>query len=373
MPFGVFDVLGGAQRQIQGIAPILERRGVRTSIVTRGSSAGTAAHERRPGLDVYRVPVPRSRAGAALAYTALGTGVVARLRPDLIHAHQLISPTTIGILAGAALGVPVVAKVLSAGPNGDLDKVLRNGFGRKRLEAIKKRVSVFICLSEDVARELLANGVPPEKMRRVPNGVDLDRFRPPSGDERAAVRRRLGIPLDAPVLLYCGRFAPVKRLDVLLQAVRDIPVHLLLVGEGTEARSLGQSARSAGWAGRLHIHPAVEDTAPLYRAADVYVSASSTEGMSGSVLEAMATGLPVAAAPASGMSEVLGTEAGVLADDFSAAALASALRRLDDAEERARLGAAGRRRAAARYGLEATADLLISLYAELCPERAGRL
>jgi glycosyltransferase involved in cell wall biosynthesis len=366
MPIGLYDGLGGAQRQVQDLGPLLERRGVRTAVVTRLVTPRSPRYERQPGLHVYRVPVPPGHAAASVAYTALGAGVVARFRPDVIHAHQLLSPTTIGLLAGEAVRVPVVATVLSTGPGGDVSRLLGNGLGAQRLRAIVSRVSMFICIADEIEQELLEHGVPPERMRRIPNGVDLAWFRPPAEGERERLRAQLGIPADATVALYCGRLAPVKRLHVLLDAVRDSQVHVLLVGEGSEEPRLREQARSRELAGRVHFHPKVEDTAPLFRAADVYASASEAEGMSISVLEAMASALPVATAPASGMSELLGGVGGVLARDPSAAALAAALGALaDDPARREAAGRAARARVSERWSLDNTADMLVALYEEL--------
>jgi glycosyltransferase involved in cell wall biosynthesis len=113
----------------------------------------------------------------------------------------------------------------------------------------------------------------------------------------------------------------------------------------------------------VEIRDAVDDTAPIYRAADLYISASTTEGMSGSVLEAMATGLPVAASPASGMAELVRPDTGVMAEDPSADALGQAARALlADPARRARAGATARDHATSRYSLESTADRMVELY-----------
>jgi starch synthase len=110
----------------------------------------------------------------------------------------------------------------------------------------------------------------------------------------------------------------------------------------------------------------VDETAPLYRAADLYLSASEAEGMSGSVLEAMSCGLTVVAAPAPGMSELLGGGRGVLTGDRSPGAFAATIGRLAaDPAERARIGAAARQRVLERYSIEAVADQLLALYREV--------
>lgn len=362
-------ILGGAQRQVQRLGPLLARRGVGVSVVTR-RPPGTPAREREPGVDVHRLRVPAQPALASLVYVGRGAAATIRERPDVIHVHDVLSPGTIGLVAGARLGVPVVAKILSTGRGGDVDRLLHKPFGARRLRLISNRFAAFVCLSAEVEQELVGHDVPPERMFRIPNGVDVQHFSPPSDAERLSARRRLDIPDGAVVTLYCGRMAPVKRLDVLLDAFRGAPGHLLIAGDGSEQPEVRRLAASAELTGRVHVLSTVDDPAPLYRAADLYVSASVTEGMSGSVLEAMSSGLPVAASPASGMAELVTPATGVLASDVSAAALRRSICTLaGDQSLRATLGAAARTLICASYSLELTADRLATLYRSLLAAR----
>ncbi len=358
-------VLGGAQTQVQQLGPLFARRGVRTVVLTR-RVPGTPAVEHADGLLVRRLWVPEQSAAASLAYTAQGVAGVLRSRPHVVHAHDLLSPASIGLLSASLLRVPVVALVASTGPGGDVDRLLHKPMGARRLRRIVGQVAAFHTLADEVEAELRQHGVPPERLWRIPNGVDTDRFRPASGDERVVVRERLGIPAGAVVSMYCGRFAPVKRLDVLLAAFRAAPGHLVLVGNGSEHDRVLALARQDELAGRVHVLPAVDDPAPLLRAADLYVSASSTEGMSNSVLEAMASGLPIAASPASGMSEIVTGATGALAADTGPAGLRAAIAAIaGDPRLREQRGAAARELIVSRYSLATTADRLVALYRRL--------
>ncbi len=359
-------VLGGAQRQVQRLGPLLEQRGVAGTVITR-RPPGTPRRAREPGLDVLRIPAPAGAGVASAAYSVGGIAALARLRPDVIHVYDLLSPGTIALAGGGITGAPVVAKVLSEGHGGDVDRLLHKPLGARRLALEARRFAAFICLSGDVERELTSHGVPRERLRRIPNGVDSAAFRPPRDDaERAALRAGLGVPGDGLLSLYCGRFADVKQVDVLVAAFRDAPGRLLLVGNGSETGHLRGLAADPALGGRVVVRDAVEDPAPLYRAADLYLSASGTEGMSGSVLEAMASGLPVVAAAASGMDELLGSGCGVQLPQASPAGIAEAVAALDaDPGRRAGLAAAALARVQASYALDAVADRLVALYEEV--------
>lgn len=358
-------VLGGAQTQVQQLGRLFARRGVQTVVITR-RVPGTPGVEREDGLLIRRLWVPEQPAAASLAYMTQGVAGVLRARPHVIHVHDLLSPATIGLLSASILRAPVVALVASTGPGGDIDRLLHKPAGARRLRRIVRDVSAFHTLADEVEAELEQHGAPPQRLWRIPNGVDTERFTPAVGEERDAARQRLGLPADAVVSVYCGRFAPVKRLDVLLEAFRHAPGHLLLIGNGSEEERVRAQAQQEGLAGRVHVHLAVTDPAPLLRAADLYVSASSTEGMSNSVLEAMASGLPVAASPASGMSEIVSVTTGALAADLGAGSLGAAIATLaGDGGLRAQRGAAARELIVSRYSLESTADLLVALYRRL--------
>jgi glycosyltransferase involved in cell wall biosynthesis len=364
-------VLGGAQRQVERLGAPLAQRGVEVSVVTR-RRPDTPAREVRDALDIRRVGRPiDSRALGSLQYSSLGAFTAARLRPDVIHAHDLLSSSTAALLASRGGSPPVVAKVLSAGLGGDIDRLLRKPFGERRLRTMAHRFRAFIALSDEVEAELAEHGVSRERIRRIPNGVDTTAFAPVSADERSRERAALCVGEDELVALYAGRFYETKHVDVLIEAARRSPVRLLVYGEGPTDEALRRLAADPALGGRVRIERPVRETAPLMRAADLYVSASEAEGMSGSVLEAMASGLTVVAAPAPGMTELLGEGTGVLTGGRDPAAFASVLDRLATSPgERERVGAAARERVLERYSIEAVADRLVELYRELAPHAA---
>ncbi len=360
-------VLGGAQRQLERLGPRLRRRGVTATVLSR-RPPGTAAREGVATLDVRRLYTPATPAAASIAYSLGAAAALIRLRPDVIHVHGLLSPATAALLGGAAQRTPVVAKALSSGPEGDIHSLLRKPLGRMRLREIGRRFAAFIALSQETERELIEFGIPADRIVRIPNGVDVESFRPPWAGEREELRRALGLAPDEPVALYCGRFAPPKRVALLIEGFRSVGTgSLLLVGSGPEEKRLRELAAAPELEGRVLVRSATADTRELYRAADLYLSASIQEGLSGSALEAMASGLCVAAVPASGMRELLAGGAGVLlpesGDPRELGAEVDGL--LADPARRARLGSAARARVSTDYSLESVADRLVELYARV--------
>jgi UDP-glucose:(heptosyl)LPS alpha-1,3-glucosyltransferase len=237
--------------------------------------------------------------------------------------------------------------------------------------------SLFIAVSQRVAIDLeRLHGVPPDRIRTIHNGVDVDHF-----DSRrqaaagAALRRRLGIDADEVVVIVVAHNQRLKGVHVVSQAVRrlrgeGLPVRLVICGTPqTESRGRRATAEGVIHAG------SVGDTAPFYAAADIAVQASFYDACSLATLESLASGLPVVTTSANGAVELItpGIDGIVLDDPADAAALTEALRALTvDRLRRAFLGRAARRLAAARASAQ-TFAAVVGVYAEVLAAKARPL
>lgn len=356
--------MGGAEIQLGQVSRRLADRGYTVSILTRRLD-DSPTFSKDDGVAVHRIDVSGSKPVASLRFTAGALRLLARLRPDVVHAHELLSPTTTALAYKALSRVPVVAKVLRGGGLGDVEKLSASRNGRLRLAWIRQGVDGFAVISGEIDGELARNGVPLERRHRIPNGVDVDRYRPYEGD-RSALRRKLGLP-DGPVALFAGRLRPEKRPDALVglwPAVRAaVPgATLVIAGEGPLADALA-ARRPEGvmLVGRCH------DMVPWLQAADVFALPSSTEGLSNALLEAMACGLAPVATPVGGAVDLLadGT-CGWLAHMDAGRRFQSALiLGLSGRAEAASKRGAARRRIVERYSLTGTVDRLDALYGSL--------
>jgi glycosyltransferase involved in cell wall biosynthesis len=214
---------------------------------------------------------------------------------------------------------------------------------------------VTVFLTEQLARTALA-GAPFMRQagyRVIPNGVDCDLFHP---DEAAglAFRRRHALG-DGPVLLGVGALEIEKRWDLLLDSVARLAPPappLVLCGTGALEESLRAHADRLGLDVRFLGQIDSEELVGAYNAATCVVHARPDEVFALSLIEALACGRPVVAAGGGGTPELLG-EAGVVAPPADPAAFACALGDLlGDAERRAGLAVAARRRALERYSVE---------------------
>jgi glycosyltransferase involved in cell wall biosynthesis len=183
--------------------------------------------------------------------------------------------------------------------------------------------------------------LPEDRLRYVPNGIDLARFAP---------RRREGAPGEDPVIGTVAALRNEKNLARLLRAFRLLPegrgARLVIVGDGPERAGLERLAAELGLGGRVRFTGQVDDPARLYAGFDIFALSSDTEQMPLSVLEAMAAGLPVAATDVGDVRDMLAAENTPFVAPCDEAALAERMRRLlDDPALRAGIGAANRARA----------------------------
>jgi colanic acid/amylovoran biosynthesis glycosyltransferase len=340
------------------------------------------AHHRRPQTEtalgeglVATEALPRplallQRGGYRVARVALPAGVaelagyLQERQARVLHYHFL---TDARFLLGLArrTGLPAVASAY--GYDVTQFPARGRGLGRRYLRPVFDRVDRVLAMSDDMRRDLLAIGCPEAKIDVHYYGVPTTRFR------HAARRYDHDGPL---VVLCCGRLERYKGQHLVLEALARLDraghrdVRLVFVGDGGARAALERTAAEAGWRGDRvvfagHVPHASAALVEHYRAADVFVLASMTlgdlkEGIPGTIVEAMAAGLPVVATRHAGIPAVIESgRDGLLVDERDVDALAGALHDLlTDPAQRARLGRAAAHRAARELDLRAcTADL----------------
>lgn len=359
---------GGTEKLVQALCPLLADRGVELTIVSRPYRSHAPE---TPGATVIHSATRRGKIPAALTYVQSVLRSARQVRPQVIHAQSLLSPTSAAILAGRRLGVPVVATVHGGGTGGEIDRLgrLRRG-GSARLRFIRRGVDRFVVISDEIDRELASFGVRSEVRHVIPNGVDTTRFRPPEVEDRQAARSRHEL-VGEPTAVYVGRVVEGKGVDTLLDAFGDVrdqvpDARLLVVGDG-DLRAGLEAVAGPG----VHFVGGVADVARELWASDVFVLPSLAEGLPLSLLEAMACERAVVSTDVGAAREVVG-DAGRIVPPGDRSALSSALTELlADPELRRRMGTRGRRRVLEGYDLRQTADRLASLYEEVASGSAA--
>jgi glycosyltransferase involved in cell wall biosynthesis len=363
-----YPLQSGAERQALEQGAELARRGHVVQVVTR-HVGHLDDEETIRGVRVHRCLRVHDRSRLFTAsFLSQVVRALRRLRGeiDLVQTHQALWEAAGTGLARPWLGgIPTVVQPASSGPYGEAEELARTR-GRAILRRLILANMHFVAISRDIEDQWRALGVPSDRLTRIASGVDTSRFHP--GPVEPGVEADLP---PRPRFLFTGRFHPQKNLPMLLEAwtrvVREAPAHLILLGWGPERAALEVLIEERGLAPFVHVREAVEDPAPYLRAADAFVLPSVAEGMSNSLLEAMASGLPCLASRIGGNDDLVAdARTGLLLPpDRPDAWAEAALRLIRDPALAAAWGTAGLERIRSEFAIERVMDRFEALYRRL--------
>lgn len=384
--------LGGGETHIRRLGAALVRAGDAATVVTRRADPAWPAEETLDGLRVLRVGSPGpARAGK---YRMLPAAFRAAWRELARHDVLVVRGTRVlglpGLLAARACERPVV---LQPEINGELrgeaftwGKPWERGVvGAAVRGAVAARnwllrdADGFVAMSRQIQDEICAAGIPRERIRLLPHGVDVERFRPAEPPERQALRARLGLP-DGVLAVYSGRLLSGKGLETLVDAMASpaLPeaLRLVLLGSGEGQLDVEPELRrrvsERGLAARVLFAGRVDDVADHLRAADLFVFPSLFEALGIALVEAAACGLPAVASRTGGIVDVVDHDrSGLLIAPGSIEALAAALARLAaDPGRRAAMGREARGVAVSRFDERDVLERYRALFREVAAPRA---
>jgi sugar transferase (PEP-CTERM/EpsH1 system associated) len=290
-----------------------------------------------------------------------------RERPHIVHTHAW-GTLLEGLIAARLARVPIVVH----GEHGTLQlHVWQRGCQRYAWSRVDRLLSVSSRLAERMAREV---GFPLNRIQTLRNGVDLSRF---AGHiSQAEARRALNLPAEGAVVGAVGRLVPVKDHLGLLETVallgRDgLRPLIVIAGDGPLRGDIENRAAALGINHQIRLLGHRQDIDTVLAALDIFVLPSRSEGLSNTILEAMAAGVPVVATRVGGADEMVEDGAtGILVPPASPQLLAPALARLlQDSGLRLAMGRAGRARVEREFDLLETVRQYEALYADLALKR----
>jgi D-inositol-3-phosphate glycosyltransferase len=382
---------GGLNVYVVEVAKQLARRGIEVEIFTRAVCPDALpVVELAPGVLVRNVVAgpfeeldKNSLPGQICPFTFGVLRTEAAFAPgryDLLHAHYWLSGQ-VAAVAAERWGVPLIQSMHTLGKvknlalaRGDCAEPEARIRGEGEVIAAADRL---VANTATEARQLVElYGADPRRVTTVSPGVDLSLFSPGSV---AAARARLGLPLDAVVLVFAGRIQPLKGPDVVLHAAAELlrsspaladRLVVVFVG-GPSGSEVGAPGRLDGLAAALGISGCVRQEPPCpqreladwYRAATIVLVPSHSESFGLVALEAQACGTPVVAAAVGGLrTVVLDGSSGVLVDGHDPCVWARELEKLIGSPGRLASLSLGAIEHASAFGWPATADELIGVY-----------
>lgn len=349
---------GGTERLVIELATRLHGQ-TPTAVCCLDDEGAWAAEVEARGVRVHALHRPPG------FHPSLGRAVAAvarQHRATVIHAHHYSPFVYAACTRLAGLRTPIVftehGRLSDAGPSGK--RRLANRF-------LRRLAARSFGVSNDVRLHIVAEGFDPDRVGVIYNGIDVGPAPMPA--LRTEVRASLGVDDGTLVLATIARLDPVKDLGVLLDAVRaaaDVPLLLLVIGDGSEKTALEAQAAALGLSARVRFLGHRNDARRWLAGCDAYVNTSVSEGVSLTILEGMAACLPVVATAVGGTPEVVDDSCGVLIPARDAGACAAALRRLAAGPAlRETMGMAGRQRVESRFTLDRMVRDYAAVYGEL--------
>ena len=305
---------------------------------------------------------------------------------QILHAYNFYA-NAFALPAARLAGVPVVLASIR-------DTGLGLGAMKLRLQKLTCRFADCILVNADAVRHwLVGQGYPAAKIKVIYNGLDLAPFERPKADGDA-LRRELGVPANAPLVILLARLARSKGIEVFLEAAAAVRVHcpearFLVAGEGfvalrnrtaepnvAYARELRERANRLGLGDRVIFAGQRSDVPELLAQAAVSVlAATGGEGLPNALLESMAAGVPVVATRVGGSTEVIRRDGmeGLLVPPGDAETMAQSICELIvNPEFASRIGDEGRRRVREGFSLHRMVRETEALYEVLLAQAAQR-
>ncbi len=356
-----FPGWGGTEIHVLNLSEQLVKRGHDVTISARpGRFVDTQARAR--GLSVFNTTIEKQQDWRdSRAYLRF----LREKKFDIVHAHwrpDYIVPPTLARLAR----VPVV--LLSHHSPFPLKK--------KERVILPRLCNRMIALSESVRQMLLHTGLPADFVTTIHHGTDTEAFRKTTVSPET-VRAEWGVPKGRFVVGIVGRIAEEKGVTDLMRAVaklKDLPVHLVIVGDGPWDLLLRHLEYELKLGDRVTFAGFRQDVNNAINALDVLVLASTwAEPCAAVVQQAMALGKPVVGTDMGGTPEMVASgETGLIVPPQNPDALASALRAVyNDPARRAEMGRAGRVRVDDLFTLSGMTDRIESLYYRELAARRG--
>jgi len=364
-----YPPVGGGAVQLRGMLEWLDRERFAPFVLTRriGEGRGTDRVGTTPVVRISVSPRPSMIFLSAVRYLWKH-----RRKYDVIHVHSFDSLA----LAGALIKhlIPrktLVLRIPRFGKGSPFDRLTRTRWGRAQLRFVLGKADAVIPLTAEATNVLQAWGLSAQRIARIPNGVETDRFYPMTEDEKRVLKRSFGIAENAFVGVLVARLIPRSNAALALKAWKRVcSSHpgsvLIIVGDGPEGPQLSAVAES-----ELDAHSVIftggttrEEVSRLLRTADLYISYSRSAEMSNAMLEAMSSGLPVVAARNPGIAEtVRHAKTGFLFDpDHPMDGADYMIRLAEDPGLLRSMATAARREVEAQYSFGKTARRVEQLY-----------
>ena len=360
------DLWAGAEVQVANLVAQLKKDPTIDVTLLLMNEGRLAEYARNAGV---RTKVLNERANGFGALVGKAKLLLQQFQPHVLHSHRY-KENVLAAMARSAVAKPALIRTQHGMP----EPFTHGASLQHRLVLVADRfvarrmTSRIVAVSADM-RAQLTRVYPAEKIVLIPNGISTSAI----AATKAEARAQLGWPANIPMIGYCGRLEPIKRIGLFLEAAKLLKeqhrdAKFVIAGDGNERERLEVVANSLGLRDNVMFLGHRNDVASILRALDVFSLTSDHEGLPMVLLEALAAKTPVVARNVGGIPDLITHEQnGMLVDQANACAIASAWARmlaLDATTQRA-WSEAGARTVRERFSAEQNAQKMIALYREV--------
>ena len=363
-----FPFVGGLEKRVHSVARALTMRGIQVTIITSRLSPDFPPEQTLDGVNIHRLACPPIKILGACVFIAqlLRFLFKRRARYQALHAFQVGHSSAAAVVMGRLLRKTVFLHLSGGGSGGDVGRHLKTPWGLVYL-ALCRFASTIVVLNAQMQRDLKVLLYPCSRTVCIPNGVDTAFYQP--HQNRTQLRHSMSIP-EKTILLYTGRLSAEKGVASLVHACallrNPTASTLYIIGNGPEQQHLEHLIQELRLSSMITLLPACNDIRTYYQCADIFVMPSFHEGISNSVLEAMACALPVVATGVCGNTDLVRhRHNGLLVPPDDPPALADAIDELSKNPDTARkMGRYAQNIAQTDYSFNEMIQRYCALYAE---------
>ncbi|MFH1620165.1 MAG: glycosyltransferase family 4 protein [bacterium] len=367
-----FPYTGGAEKQALELSKALVARGAGVTVLTR-RLPGIPAKEEVEGVRVVRLPVAGTGVVDSISFMFSSFFYLVAHAGDysVIHVHLASSPALAACAAGKLLGKRVVVKLGGGRGLGEISLSGKTFLGRLKLKLLAIFKPVILSVNSDLLDEMKESGLGSIPAVLFKNGVDTGRYTPVAYHEKIAAKNELGLP-NRIQFLFVGRLVPEKRIKEFIETWAEVvrekegnpEAGLLIVGKGPCETQLREAVKALDLDDSVIFAGEHANILPYYRAADIFVLPSISEGLSNAMLEAMSCGLAVMASRVGGTREAVQEGVnGLLFEPKDSQAIKTCMMKfIEDKNLAVRMGEKSRDMAVKNYSMARKIDELMEIY-----------
>jgi glycosyltransferase involved in cell wall biosynthesis len=290
--------IGGAENQTLQILKLLAESNSFSTIVWTTKETGLSSREILFGFEIRRLGIPwlpgKLRVLSFLAHLSVEILKISKPKSAVLHVLGTNSHYLCALFWKTFLGYSLICRIRREGPGADLEKMITK-FGKSLASKLFRKTDTFVVLTSSMQKSAILKGIGKDSTLLIPNGVDTSRFHPIGIEEKSFLRNKFNLPESARIACTISRLIPRKNLKVLISAISQIShldLHFLIVGSGPELDRLQVFVDHHSLEDKIHFISEISfsEVHQLYQLSDLYLSASESEGMSNSLLEAISCG-----------------------------------------------------------------------------------